>query len=39
MMAARCSDAQIIGILNQAEGGMPVSKLCRKKLNLSSSAQ
>lgn len=39
MMAARCSDAQIMGILKQAEGGVPVAELCRKKLNLSSSAQ
>ena len=30
MKAARYSDAQIMGILKQAEGGVPVSELCRE---------
>ena len=30
MKTARFSDAQIMGILKQAEGGMPVSELCRE---------
>lgn len=29
MKAARYSDAQIMGILKQAEGGTPISDLCR----------
>ncbi len=29
MKTARYSDAQIMGILKQAEGGVPVSELCR----------
>ena len=29
MKTARFSDAQIMGILKQAEGGTPVSELCR----------
>jgi len=29
MKTARYSDAQIMGILKQAEGGTPVSELCR----------
>ena len=30
MKAARFSDAQIMGILRQAESGVPVSELCRE---------
>ncbi len=30
MKIARYSDAQIMGILRQAEGGVPVSELCRE---------
>jgi len=30
MKTARYSDAQIMGILKQAEGGVPVSELCRE---------
>ena len=30
MKTARFSDAQVIGILKQAEGGTPVSELCRE---------
>lgn len=30
MKTARYSDAQIKGILKQAEGGVPVSELCRE---------
>ena len=30
MKTARYSDAQIMGILRQAEGGVPVSELCRE---------
>lgn len=30
MKTARFSDAQIMGILRQAEGGVPVSELCRE---------
>ncbi len=30
MKTARYSDAQIMGILKQAEGGTPVSELCRE---------
>ncbi len=30
MKTTRYSDAQIMGILNQAEGGAPVSELCRE---------
>ena len=30
MKTARFSDAQIMGILKQAEGGVPVSELCRE---------
>ena len=30
MKTARFSDAQILGILKQAEGGTPVSELCRE---------
>jgi len=30
MKTARFSDAQIMGILKQAEGGTPVSELCRE---------
>ena len=30
MKNGQYSDAQIMGILNQAEGGVPVSKLCRE---------
>ena len=30
MKTARYSDAQIMGILKQAEGGTPVSVLCRE---------
>ena len=30
MKKARCSDAQIMGILKQAESGVPVSELCRE---------
>jgi putative transposase len=30
MKAARFSDAQVMGILQQAEGGTPVSELCRE---------
>lgn len=30
MKTARISDAQIMGILKQAEGGTPVSELCRE---------
>ena len=30
MKNGRFSDAQIMGILNQAEGGVPVSDLCRE---------
>jgi putative transposase len=30
MKTARFSDAQIMGILKQAEGGAPVSELCRE---------
>ncbi|MCL4151615.1 UNVERIFIED_CONTAM: hypothetical protein GTU68_012997 [Idotea baltica] len=30
MKIARYSDAQIMGILKQAEGGTPVSELCRE---------
>ena len=30
MKAARFSDAQVMGILKQAEGGTPVSELCRE---------
>jgi len=29
MMNGRFGDAQIMGILMQAEGGVPVSELCR----------
>jgi len=32
MKTARYSDAQIMGILKQAEGGTPVSELCREPL-------
>ena len=31
MKTARYSDAQIMGILKQAEGGTPVSELCRER--------
>ena len=30
LKTARYSDAQIMGILKQAEGGVPVSELCRE---------
>jgi putative transposase len=30
MKTARYSDAQIMSILKQAEGGVPVSELCRE---------
>ncbi|ALI56549.1 putative transposase [Celeribacter marinus] len=30
MKTARYSDTQIMGILKQAEGGVPVSELCRE---------
>ena len=30
MKKSRFSDAQIMGILKQAEGGVPVSELCRE---------
>ena len=30
MKTSRYSDAQIMGILKQAEGGVPVSELCRE---------
>jgi len=30
MKTARYSGAQIMGILKQAEGGVPVSELCRE---------
>lgn len=30
MKKSKYSDAQIMGILNQAEGGVPVSELCRE---------
>jgi transposase-like protein len=30
MKTARYSDAQIMGILKQAEGGVPISELCRE---------
>ena len=30
MKQSKYSDAQIMGILNQAEGGVPVSELCRE---------
>jgi putative transposase len=30
MKTTRFSDAQIMGILRQAEGGVPVSELCRE---------
>jgi putative transposase len=30
MKTARFSDAQVTGILKQAEGGTPVSELCRE---------
>jgi len=30
MKTARYSDAQIMGILKRAEGGVPVSELCRE---------
>ena len=30
MKNGRYSDAQIVGILKQAEGGVPVSELCRE---------
>ena len=30
MKNGRYSDAQIVGILKQAEGGFPVSELCRE---------
>jgi putative transposase len=30
MKTTRYSDAQIMGILKQAEGGVPVSELCRE---------
>ncbi len=30
MKTARFSDAQIMGILKQAEGGVPVTELCRE---------
>ena len=30
MKTARFNDAQVIGILKQAEGGTPVSELCRE---------
>jgi putative transposase len=30
MKTARYSDAQIMGILKQSEGGVPVSELCRE---------
>ena len=30
MKTARFSDAQIMGILNQAEGSTPISELCRE---------
>ncbi|AGI67663.1 putative transposase [Octadecabacter antarcticus 307] len=30
MKTARFSDAQVMGILKQAEGGTPVSDLCRE---------
>ena len=30
MKTARFSDAQIMGILRQAESGVPVSELCRE---------
>jgi putative transposase len=30
MKTARYSDAQIMGILKQAESGVPVSELCRE---------
>ena len=33
MMTAQYSDAQIMGILKQAEGGVPVSERCREQPN------
>ena len=30
MKMTRCSDPQILAILRQAEGGVPVSELCRE---------
>lgn len=30
MKQSKCSDAQIMGILNQAERGVPVADLCRE---------
>ena len=30
MKKSKYSDAQIMSILNQAEGGVPVSELCRE---------
>ena len=30
MKNGRSSDAQIMGFLNQVEGGVPVSELCRE---------
>jgi putative transposase len=33
MKTAQYSDAQIMGILKQAEGGVPVSELCREQPN------
>ena len=32
MKQSKYSDAQIMGILKQAEGGVPVSELCREPL-------
>ena len=37
MKTARYSDAQIMGILKQAEGGVPVSELCREHGMISAS--
>jgi transposase InsO family protein len=33
MKTAQYSDAQIMGILKQAEGGVPVSERCREQPN------
>ena len=30
MKTSRCTEAQILSILRQAEGGMPVAELCRE---------
>ena len=38
MKNKRYSDAQIMGILKQAESGVPISKLCRKNVMINASS-